>query len=84
MTTIKFLEILPNHWEEPVKEALKTMGKNGNLPNVIRCERNNSLTSFDKFQLEMICDELQLLQLGVQIGISLMREIGATPITVTP
>ena len=71
--TTQHLFLLPNHWEKAVKSALETMGKNGNLPNVIRCEINDTLTSFNKFQLQLIADSDQLLQLGVYIGTELSK-----------
>lgn len=67
------LFILPNHWENAVKAALQTMGRNGNLPNIIRCEINTTLTSLNKFQLQMIADADQILQLGVFIGTELAK-----------
>ena len=71
--TKEHLFILPTHWEKPVKEALRRMGKNGILPNVIRCEVNTTLTSFNKFQLQLIADSDQILQLGVYIGTELAK-----------
>jgi len=60
--------ILPNHWETPTKEAIKQMMQTSHNFRVHSLKINETLTSYNKLELDVEADANALIALGVYIG----------------